>query len=61
MATPVNCQQCINRMDDLKASGKRADDVYAVGNPARNEMGHEFYFASDGRTALCAAKRLPTE
>ena len=55
--TPVSCHQCIALVDDLHAHGERASDVFEVGNPARNEMGHDMWFAADGRTALCIAKR----
>jgi Tfp pilus assembly ATPase PilU len=58
MTTPVSCQQCLDREAALRATGRRADDVYAVGNRARNEMGHSFYFSMEGRTALCIASRL---
>jgi hypothetical protein len=56
MSIPVTCPQCIERRSEL--AGRRAGDVYEVGNPARDEMGHAMYHASDGRTALCVAKPI---
>lgn len=53
----VSCERCIERLDELKRNNERAQDVYEVGNPAKSQMGHEMFFATDGRTALCAAKR----
>lgn len=56
----ISCKWCIERAATLKASGQRADAVYAVGNPAKPDMGHDMYFAADGRTALCIAKPAAT-
>lgn len=51
------CEQCQARIEALKAAGRRASELYEVGNPARNQMGHEMYFSTEGRTSLCSAKR----
>lgn len=53
----ATCQFCIERRRQL--AGRRADDVYQVGNSARDQMGHEMYFDSTGRVALCAAGLRP--
>ena len=57
----VTCDRCAVRETELRGNGQRASDVYDVGNPAREQMGHAMYFASDGRTALCAAKVRPLD
>jgi hypothetical protein len=55
----VTCDACINRLDELDRDNQRAADVYEVGNHAKDQMGHAMFFASDGRTALCIAKKRP--
>lgn len=53
----IDCQGCRRRRGTLDANGKRPGEVYEVGNPARPSMGHEMFFAHDGRTSLCSARR----
>jgi len=52
----VDCKQCQQRIENL--NGRKVQDVYAVGNPAKDQMGHEMFFSSEGRTSLCSAKRI---
>lgn len=49
----VTCPRCLARLAELGADR----GAYAVGNPARGEMGHSMWFTPAGRTALCAARR----
>lgn len=52
----ITCPRCLARLEEL--DGRRADALYAVGNPARPEMGEALYFTPTGRIALCIADRI---
>jgi hypothetical protein len=52
----VTCERCQEIETKLRDASKRADEVYAVGNRAKPQMGHAVYFEHDGRTAICIAK-----
>jgi len=51
----ITCKQCLEREKELK--GTRADQIYDVGNPAKEEMGHAMYFTNDGKITLCIARK----
>jgi len=51
----ITCDRCSSRLAELDT--RRAEEVYEVGNRAKPGMGHQYYFDSTGRIALCAAKR----
>ncbi len=59
----VTCERCQARLAECPTNEHGfplADHVFAVGNPARPDMGHALYFTHDGRVALCAAPRHQT-
>lgn len=47
----VTCPRCRERL----AAEPNAAARFAVGNPARPDMGHALFFSATGRVALCAA------
>ena len=51
MAQTIDCPRCIDRLADL--------EDFAIGNNARESMGHAMYHTKDGATALCIADRKP--
>lgn len=58
----VTCPRCLQRLGECPANEHDfplAHRAFAVGNIARPDMGHQMYHTEDGRTALCAADRLP--
>jgi hypothetical protein len=57
----IDCKQCLARDDALTDNDQGASEVYEVGTRAKPQMGHVMYFASDGRTALCAAQKRAEE
>ena len=44
----IDCPRCAARLAHI--------EDFAVGNNARESMGHAMYFTASGRTALCAAE-----
>lgn len=53
----VTCPDCQRRLIDLVNRGAFASQVYEVGNIAKSEMGHQYYFTHGGRVALCIAQK----
>lgn len=58
----VTCNRCRERLAGCPVNEHGfplAAEVFEVGNPARPDMGHALYFTDEGRSALCAADRVP--
>ena len=58
----ITCPACRRRLEALAVDQDGwpiVSPVYAVGNAARDELGHAMYHTAEGRTALCAASRRP--
>ncbi len=57
----VSCAACVAALAECPKNEHGfplARLAFRVGNPARNDMGHAMYFSSEGRVALCAARRV---